>query len=699
MTAFLVPQGRQSYSDAAGVPLVGGKLWTTVDGTGGGPAGVAKTTWSDAAQTAPNANPIILDGRGECTVFWSGTYTVQLRDSLDNVIWTVPGVTSTNPDTQLRADLASTTVANDGARLVGYRRTESGSVARTVFAALFRSVYVDDFVTNTTPGTTDLTAGILAATAAVLSLGGGNVIFPAQRCKTTAEIPRPPKVSFLGAGRDTTILEAAHNGIIVSCLNTLGVAVVEDQFAVVDGIGFKNSGGSTPSHAIKYQALGFTRLSNLRFDNTIAIGIHLQFVLDSQFDNMNISCATGIKIYSTSTADGCNLNKFTEVVTSGCATVGLLIDAHGSYQNEFDTCAFFNQVGVGTAVDHVYACKTRFVNCTQEANLSAASYKLRGGDGIEFVDFTQIDPYKLIDSATFGARNVVFIRPLLWDTDSTTPNLLVNDEITLRDPQYTLDETATVGNTHEEHHFTGAMHSTGRQTAHFPGYLNASATHAKSQITPFGGVIPGGAYNRIGSFDFSSGVQWTVPGTAGATDPYGGTSAYNMNTIVNSTHGGFGLGAAATGRTFTFQVWARFIGRVRLGIGTTAGSIQKFANFYSSYLDWHLLAVTYTSPTDAGTTPFMTITTDQNTVMWRPCHYENFGPLPALQPNRNLAGITTPLMVEDTRVVTFNNAAPVANAWTVGDTTEQTIPVVGNPKRWRNTVAGSPGTWVSEGNL
>ena len=35
----------------------------------------------------------------------------------------------------------------------------------------------------------------------------------------------------------------------------------------------------------------------------------------------------------------------------------------------------------------------------------------------------------------------------------------------------------------------------------------------------------------------------------------------------------------------------------------------------------------------------------------------------------------------------------------VGDRIEQSVPVVGSPKGWRCTVAGNPGTWVSEGNL
>ena len=47
----------------------------------------------------------------------------------------------------------------------------------------------------------------------------------------------------------------------------------------------------------------------------------------------------------------------------------------------------------------------------------------------------------------------------------------------------------------------------------------------------------------------------------------------------------------------------------------------------------------------------------------------------------------------------LNNAAPAAGTWAVGDRIEQSVPVAGQPKGWRCTVAGTPGTWVSEGNL
>lgn len=89
MPAVLLPEGKQSFQTATGAPLVGGKLFTYDAGTSN-----PRTTWSDAAKTAPNANPVIMDARGEATIFWDGAYRVQLQDSLGSIIWTVDNVSS-----------------------------------------------------------------------------------------------------------------------------------------------------------------------------------------------------------------------------------------------------------------------------------------------------------------------------------------------------------------------------------------------------------------------------------------------------------------------------------------------------------------------------------------------------------------------------------------------------------------------------
>jgi hypothetical protein len=73
-----------------GVPMAGGQLFTYESGTT-----VPQTTWADFQSTIVNTNPIILDSRGEASV-WLGTlkYTFVLKDQLGNLIWTVDGIQS-----------------------------------------------------------------------------------------------------------------------------------------------------------------------------------------------------------------------------------------------------------------------------------------------------------------------------------------------------------------------------------------------------------------------------------------------------------------------------------------------------------------------------------------------------------------------------------------------------------------------------
>jgi hypothetical protein len=50
-------------------------------------------------------------------------------------------------------------------------------------------------------------------------------------------------------------------------------------------------------------------------------------------------------------------------------------------------------------------------------------------------------------------------------------------------------------------------------------------------------------------------------------------------------------------------------------------------------------------------------------------------------------------------LTTDSTAAPVVGEWKQGDRVFNSSPTVGQPKSWVCTVAGTPGTWVSEGNL
>lgn len=125
----LLPNGKQYYETSAGIPLVGGQVFTYDTGTTN-----PRVTYSDAAGTVPNANPVVLDARGEAVIFWSGAYKVVLKDALNNIIWTVDGLSALDAQT-----LSSTTSAAGGSGLMGYNFTLAYG-AGTIGAYLNNSV-------------------------------------------------------------------------------------------------------------------------------------------------------------------------------------------------------------------------------------------------------------------------------------------------------------------------------------------------------------------------------------------------------------------------------------------------------------------------------------------------------------------------------------------------------------------------------
>jgi hypothetical protein len=146
MTATIVGVGRQAftYTTASGsfAPAVGYKLHTYASGTS-----TPKLTWSDAAQTATNANPIVLDARGECSVFWNGTYSIELRTPGNALVWRQDGYQG-----------------GGGADATGVEFTQAGTGAatRTVDSKLKQYLASNDYTGVDPTGATDSTVGLKA---------------------------------------------------------------------------------------------------------------------------------------------------------------------------------------------------------------------------------------------------------------------------------------------------------------------------------------------------------------------------------------------------------------------------------------------------------------------------------------------------------------------------------------------------------
>lgn len=89
--AVLAPQPKAQFFAADGTPLVGGKVYTYAAGTT-----TPLTTFTDASATTPNTNPIILDSRGECNLWFASaaSYKIILKNSNDVQQWSVDNITT-----------------------------------------------------------------------------------------------------------------------------------------------------------------------------------------------------------------------------------------------------------------------------------------------------------------------------------------------------------------------------------------------------------------------------------------------------------------------------------------------------------------------------------------------------------------------------------------------------------------------------
>lgn len=165
MSNSLLPEPVQSYEDSNGRPLNGGKLFTYAAGTT-----TPKATYQDLAGTIPNTNPVILNERGEATVYGSGVYRLVLQNSAGATIWdrdNVFGADSQAAD--VLAQLANTSDAALGDALVGVKQPFAGGTPQTQHQKNQHLISVFDFMTDAQR--TDVSSGAftLDVTAAIQS--------------------------------------------------------------------------------------------------------------------------------------------------------------------------------------------------------------------------------------------------------------------------------------------------------------------------------------------------------------------------------------------------------------------------------------------------------------------------------------------------------------------------------------------------
>jgi len=193
MVASISPDPRLQFFANDGSPLVGGKLYTYAAGTT-----TPLATYTTYTGATANTNPIILDSRGEASVWLGqGRYKFVLKTANDVEIWTQdnlimsPGADGSGAYGTWTIDVSPSTVIATGA-----------TTARTLANYFADVLNVKDFGA-TGDGSTDDTAAIQAALTAAGANGTINI--PAGTYLLSATLNALTNQQIIGAGMNNTI--------------------------------------------------------------------------------------------------------------------------------------------------------------------------------------------------------------------------------------------------------------------------------------------------------------------------------------------------------------------------------------------------------------------------------------------------------------------------------------------------------------
>jgi len=207
--------------------------------------------------------------------------------------------------------------------------------------------------------------------------------------------------------------------------------------------------------------------------------------------------------------------------------------------------------------------------------------------------------------------------------------------------------------------------------------------------------------NALINPSFEAGIYgWSISGAAGGTfDVIDSTvSTGKMLRLTNAGNASkvllqsISISADQVGIPVTFTIAVRDVnnngstGLYSSGAGVTAST----AIHRASGTEWQLLTGTLL-PSVAGTLAFQVITS--GSLVYFDAARAAFGKDAEI--DQSSFGMLT---IAD-KPFGFATAAPTTGTWPVGAMVKNSAPSVGQPKGWVCTVAGTPGTWVSEGNL
>ena len=324
MSAYLTPSPFMQFLTAGGIPLVGGKLYTYAAGTT-----TPLATYTSYAGTIANANPVILNSRGEAAV-WLGSaaYKFTLKDSTDVEIWTADNITTQDALLAL-ASFQSTLAGSTGSTLVGFTQNGPGTT-RTVQSKLSDSYSVADFGFSTSASAT------ANATAFVNAWNiSKQLTIPAG----TYNVTGLPNFATLGAriqgiGKVVLNITGAGPGLIVDAGTTAGVVV---QNIVIDNLTINCTGAATIGVFIR--GITHSQFNRLRSINFPAYAMLCQFMVSNSFYDFCHSgnepgiitpSVIGVGLGLRNANEQCADCTFVNLIVEGTSGNGLVLDETAS---------------------------------------------------------------------------------------------------------------------------------------------------------------------------------------------------------------------------------------------------------------------------------------------------------------------------------------------------------------------------------